>query len=240
MSASATPVVGRPAVFVHIQKTAGTSITEAVWPYYGGAIVSHGDWTNHSAESLRQFRFVSGHYGFATVQELIATRYSFVLLRDPIERVLSFYYYCRTQDPDEFSINALARQLDLAEFLRAGLEPGEIGMHIADQQAWQVAWGWTRPQLRPKSTFEDDELVALAKENLRKFSFVGLAETFDLDYKRILSDLGVPLPSTTPRANVTASRPHKDGISAEALKLVREVTKLDQAVYDEARAMRRY
>src|SRR6476660_4102626 len=40
---SASPV-RRPAIFMHIQKTAGTTITEAVRRHYRSDFVSHGDY----------------------------------------------------------------------------------------------------------------------------------------------------------------------------------------------------
>ena len=33
-------------------------------------------------------------------------RYSFIFLRNPIERVLSYYYFCKSRDPKEFEIYA--------------------------------------------------------------------------------------------------------------------------------------
>jgi hypothetical protein len=235
---AAKPVVGRPAVFIHIQKTAGTSVTETVWQYYVDSIISHGDFMNHTPESLKQFRFVSGHFGFEFVRELVATRYSFTFLRDPVERVLSFYYFCRTRDPKEYEIYAAAHQMPLADFLRAGRAPGLVYAHISDQQAWQLAWGWQRPQVRMKRDVPNDELLALAKANLRKLSFVGFAETFDADFRKIMTDLGLPPPAKAPRSNATGPRPGKASLTAEELQLIREVTPLDQAIYDEAWALR--
>ncbi|HEX8010945.1 MAG TPA: sulfotransferase family 2 domain-containing protein [Casimicrobiaceae bacterium] len=234
-------VVGRPAVFLHIQKTAGTSITETVWGYYADSIASHGDFVNRTPESMRQYRFVSGHFGFEFARELIESRYSFTFLRDPIERVLSLYYFCRTRDPKEFAIYETAHQLELPEFLRAARSPGLVHSHICNQQVWQIAWGWGEgtAQKRTRESFADDEMLALARVNLRKFSFVGFAETLEEDYRKVLKDLGIPAPAEAPRSNATGPRPHTESLSGEALELAREITALDQALYDEAWALRR-
>ena len=109
----------RPAIFLHIQKTAGTSMTEAVRPYYQNDIVSHGDYLEHDTASLKNMRFISGHFGFEYARLFMDGRYSFTFLRDPIERILSLYYFSRTRDPAEYPIYRVAHELDLSGYLRA-------------------------------------------------------------------------------------------------------------------------
>ncbi|MGH8247611.1 MAG: sulfotransferase family 2 domain-containing protein, partial [Gammaproteobacteria bacterium] len=110
---------GIPAVFLHIQKTAGTAITDIVLPYYWGSIIRHGEYRGRSVESLMNLQFVSGHFGYEYARPLIRSRYSFTFLRDPVERILSFYYFCRTLNSNQFPVFQTARELDLTDFLRA-------------------------------------------------------------------------------------------------------------------------
>ena len=62
---------------MHIQKTAGTSITEAVRPYYQNDIVSHGDYLKHDTANLKNIPFISGHSGFEYARQFMDDRYSF-------------------------------------------------------------------------------------------------------------------------------------------------------------------
>ena len=125
MTNNATPV-RRPAIFMHIQKTAGTSITEAVRPHYQNDIVSHGDYLKHDTASLKNIRFISGHFGFEYARQFMDGRYSFTFLRDPVERILSLYYFSRTRDPAEFPIYRVAHEMDLAGYLRAGFDRNDV------------------------------------------------------------------------------------------------------------------
>lgn len=99
--------------FVHLQKTAGTALfqrlrhqfdADAVYPmpqYQGTAeavldvdlmierVARHGD----------EVRVVTGHFPLCTVDRLPGTFATFTVLRDPVERALSFLRHQREQEP---------------------------------------------------------------------------------------------------------------------------------------------
>ncbi|MCH7920168.1 MAG: sulfotransferase family 2 domain-containing protein, partial [Planctomycetes bacterium] len=102
----------RPRVlFLHIQKTAGSSIVELARDHYDKSVISHGDFGGHKPEDFQDVAFVSGHFGYEFARPLMSDRYSFTFLRDPVDRVLSFYYFCRRMDSNEFEIYSLAQGL---------------------------------------------------------------------------------------------------------------------------------
>ena len=127
----------KPAIFVHIQKTAGTSMVDLFRRHYQEKqIISHGDYLSgveHFSfnfwkinrkviSDFHNIRFLSGHFGYDFAKQFMPSRYSFTFLRDPVERVLSFYYFCRTRDPHEYDIYRLCHELTLDEFLKKGME----------------------------------------------------------------------------------------------------------------------
>jgi hypothetical protein len=230
--------LGRSAVFLHIQKTAGTSIVDTVRLYYANSMASHGDFLNRSAESMQRCRFVSGHFGFEFARTLIETRYSFTFLRDPVERVLSLYYFARSRNPEEFLIYRSAQELDLRSFLLAGMTSGLIRDHICNHQAWQLSWGRGAPGTYTRDSISNEQMMTFAQANIRKLSYVGFAETFDEDYRNVLADLGIPRPGEVVHANTTPARPCKKDFSSETLAIARELTSCDQELYDTAWAMR--
>ena len=108
----------RRVLFLHIQKTAGTSVQEMARIAYGSdRVVSHGDFVSLGVEGCRSYDFVSGHFGFAFARPLMEGRYCFTFLRDPIDRIISLYEFCKTRDPLEFPIYAIAQRTDLVGFL---------------------------------------------------------------------------------------------------------------------------
>lgn len=57
-------------------------------------------------------------------------RYSFAFLRNSVEKVASFYYFCRTREPKEFEIYNLSQQTTLNGFLQMDLVEPEIKYYI--------------------------------------------------------------------------------------------------------------
>lgn len=223
-----------PAVFLHMQKTAGTSIIDVVLPYYGKSTVRYADYRGLSSESLMNVSFVSGHFGYEFAQPLIRSRYSFTFLRDPIDRILSLYYYCRTRDPNQFPIYRWAQELNLTDFLRAGWQQDKLLPYIWNHQTWQLACGWASPSGRRIIEYDEVALLDLAIAHLDEFSQVGFTESFDEDCRTILSDLRIPVPRTIRVGNPTPSRPSLQGISPGDLELLHALTRLDRALYQQA------
>ena len=231
---SASPV-RRPAIFMHTQKTAGTTMTEAVRRHYRNDMVSHGDYLKRDTASLKKTRFISGHFGFEYSRQFMDGRYSFTFLRDPVERILSLYYFSRTRNPAEYPIYRVAHEMDLAGYLRAGFDREDIKTYLWNQQAWQLACGWNDPQQRQISNFTDEQILERAKAHLTEFHYIGFAESFAADSKAILANLNVPARESLVPANVTPRRPHRNDLPAATIRLAEQLTCLDAALYEHAK-----
>ena len=221
-----------PALFLHIQKTAGTSIIDLARPYYGSNMTSHGECWGHPPEDFHDTLFVSGHIGYDYARHLMKCRYSFTFLRDPIERILSMYYFCREQKTTEFDIYRAAKQLDLENFLQAGFEDPLIKKNIWNSQVWQLAHGYAHLDDRTISDFQPQELLDLAIYHLDAFSHVGFTETFVHDSNIILQALGLPVDKEEIGANVTHNRPKAESLSDDVINTLNDLTTLDQQLYD--------
>lgn len=243
----------KPAIFIHIQKTAGTSMVDVAKHHYQQNIISHGDYLKgvyHSPfkkdfwideevmGSFHRTPFLSGHFGYDFAKLFMDGRYTFTFLRDPIERVLSFYYFCKTRDPNEFETYRLCQQFSLDEFLKMGLEQPEIGFFIWNNQVWQLACGFGNLENRDLSSFESTELLDLAIKHLENFSYIGLTETFEQDRDRILTDLGIALPQEKIISNATPTRPASKDLPRSTLKLLEQLTYLDQILYQSVASQR--
>jgi hypothetical protein len=223
-----------PALFLHIQKTAGTSIVHLARQFYGEGITSHGECWGRNPEELKHIGFVSGHIGYHFARPLMENRYAFTFLRDPAERILSMYYFCHGRNPDEFEIYQKARELDLVGFLEAGLTDHCVRKNIWNNQVWQLAHGYAHLDDRSIEDFGDAELLELAKTHLAQFSYVGFTETFDADAAVILRALGLPKVKRMPRMNASPERPEGKALSSEIKARLDELTVLDRALYDYA------
>jgi len=228
-----------PALFLHIPKTAGSSIVDlAKWHYKENNVISHGDFMNLKPEECKEKLFLSGHFEFHFAYGFLHDRYSFTFLRNPVERILSLYHFSLTRDPNENPIYRLSQDLDLASFLRAAFDNVIIKKAVLNRQTGFLAQ-WNNYNSEYFSIFDTPEItISRAIAHLSKLSHVGFTETFEHDMKIILSALNIPLPEGEVRVNVTEDRPSFSDVSDEVKELLRKVTEVDQVLYDRVWASR--
>jgi hypothetical protein len=231
-------------VFLHIAKTAGTSIVHFFRRRLpGDAICSHGDFLQFDGDSadrgrsLADYRFVSGHFGYSDVAALLPDAYSFTFLRDPVDRVLSLYKFCLHADMQRrFAVARAARDLGLEGFIHSQLP--EVCEMLDNQQTWQLARSYWRDDRRALAHLAPDELLDLAWAHLSEFSRVGTTETFDEDFGIILADLGIDEPVPGKRQLQTPDPLPRDTLDPRTLDVLRERVALDYRLLDRARSRR--
>jgi len=238
----------KPAIFMHIQKTAGTAIIQLLRAHYGYAnSSSHGDHFSQLDELTLENRFfsnsklvaryqcmgfISGHFGYDFCRRFMDDRYSFTFLRDPVERVLSYYFFCRERDPLEYFEYGLSQRVPLETFLGMGLNNPALRIRIWNNMTWALAHGNWAHTPRAIDSFSSNELLDLALDHLSRFTFIGLAECFQHDRDTILSHLGIPAPLDNEYVNANLGRPKARDLSESARKILADLTCLDQMLYD--------
>lgn len=234
----------KPALFLHIQKTAGTSIQEMARACYGDGVCSHGDFYSRSFAELADYPFISGHFGFAYAEPLLEGRFSFTFLREPIARVLSLYAHAKRSDPVESVLEPIAHDVDLARFLDLSETDEMWRMLLRNNQVWQLAHGfhphdnrqahWTGWPLEfLNGDLPDEEVLSRAIANLNRLDYVGFVETFDRDASAIFTALGAPQIELL-RSNATHGHVDLGGLTPAELERLHELTTLDRALYEHA------
>ncbi len=109
---AAGPASDRPIVFLHIPKTAGQTIHNQLAEMVGKAAVSPVRVHSQAPQGPQMpagFRLYSGHLDWTEVDGL-PDPFIFTVLRDPAERIASFYFYllaeARRLTPDELALPA--------------------------------------------------------------------------------------------------------------------------------------
>lgn len=234
------------AIFLHIQKTAGSSIIKLARSLYGEDMVSHGEYIGKSHAILDDISFVSGHFGYVYAQPLMESRHCFTFLRNPVDRILSFYFFGRSRKPNQYPIYQLCHDLNLEEFLQAGFTNPLIKQYIWNHQTWQLAYGWGDPKAVHSETdllsqailqlgkYPEEKLLFDAINHLNQFTYVGFTETFEQDRNIILAKLKLPIPKGKVTENITPNRPDRYSLSNLERNLLSELTYLDQRLYEAA------
>ena len=88
-------------VFLHLPKTAGQSVHQFLENLFGAESVAparmNAALLRMSIPEIRQYRVLSGHLDWLLLDCVAAPKFVFTVLRDPLERILSFYFFLRRE-----------------------------------------------------------------------------------------------------------------------------------------------
>lgn len=219
-------------IFLHLMKTGGTTLFRLLQQQYSDDLIFHyvpkkegkklQDLQSLGEEKLRQLKFVHGHTQFGFHHNLKQPCKYITLLREPVSRVLSLYYFIHQNpnrnNPDEPYCPTLKSYLNTRRKAFNNFQ--------------------TRTILGAKGSDADfgkctDEMLIGAKQNLEKFLMVGTTERFDesvIVLKNILN-LDRVLYS---RVNENHQRPPFNDIAPEDLEEIEHYNQLDKLLYEYA------
>jgi hypothetical protein len=221
-------------VFLHLPKTAGLSLRETllaetaqrprfriIHPIDDLAALARLPVEQRSGLAL-----IEGHLYYG-VHECIGRECRYMtMLRDPVERVLSWYSFVREYVPhhlhERLAGSAGGAGMSLADCLRDGVSV-ELDNHmvrmLAGQKYVNVPFGQVT-----------GAMLAEAREHLAGFAAVGIRERFDDSLRLFASVFGWRQPRPH-HINITGSRLHRDQLEPETLAAVRAQNELDAELY---------
>ncbi len=229
MSREETPcsaTIGREAlIFLHIPKTAGTTLNRIIESQYSPFAIFTMDphRIRATAERFkrlpearrRRLQVVRGHL-FYGIHEFLPQGATYItMLREPVARLLSSYYFALRRP-----LNPLHRKLK-----REGLGVEDCLRLFPDRNNTQC-----RFIAGVKDTaISDERLLEIAKENLTKsFSVVGICERFEESLILISTTFGWEI-GFYENQKVAKSRPM---VEQQLADLIREHNRLDVELYE--------
>lgn len=227
-------------LFDHIPKSAGTSIHSSLSGMFGpGRITPIILYESHN-DSLRaygHFAVIAGHVNFEPGESLDPARHYLTLLREPIDRVLSLYYFfrhCAAPIPEgtanpirQFNrrCRELARSLEVKEFMMSH-EPA-VCFHLDNFMTAH----YSRLRCLPGKTFSAHEKLQAASDVLRRYAIVGTYDRIPNFLKAVGNMAGLPAVETVPRLNQTDLRPAMSETATDVLRIIAERNSMDQELY---------
>ncbi len=214
-------------IFLHIVKTAGTTLhriierqyrpEEMYWIGTEGRDFEH--LANLSLEEKLRIRVLRGHLVYGIHELLPSPSVYFTLVRDPVERVISYYYFIR-RTPGHYAHNSIvSHNMTLKEAI-----VNQVDHLLINGQTKVLAGG----QWHDHCT---EESVEVAKRNIqRHFAVAGLVERFDESLLFLKKTFGWGNVLYTPQ-NVAKSRPRKQDLLPETLDVILEANRLDMQLY---------
>ena len=212
-----TPTLPKPFIFLHIPKTGGTTLTSVVRANTPPEELVH-LWDRPRTSQLPAIRkksVVFGHLFFGLHRHFSSACTYVTVLRQPVDRVISHYFYHRRTPWDPF--HSIARDHSLEEWSRS----------FIDAQNLQVQIVSGKRGVATRDTLE------LAKKNLAGFGVVGILERFDETLQLMKQRLGFhELRYVILKA--APCRPEEYDVSASCHEAIVEHNLLDLELYAEA------
>lgn len=224
-------------IFLHIPKTAGTTLHHIIDRQYPEkSIFSLGPYAQKSIKKFKQMsdeqkartRMLQGHMGYGLHRFIPHRTQYFTLLRDPIERVISFYYFIRRNEQHYLFDFVETENRSLKEFMESQVTP-----MVNDAQVRMISGVWLDTPFGECTP----GLLESAKVNLRdNFAVVGLTERFDETLLLLKRQFGWTNVFYR-RQNVTKSRPTKNDLPPDILRSIVDANKLDIQLYEYAQEL---
>ncbi len=181
-------------------------------------------------EERDKFDVLQGHVHFGIHEVLTRPALYMTMLRDPVERAVSLYYFVKSQPGHYLHKIIFNKGMGLREFAetRATIE--------VDND--QVRWLCARPHRAVPVGKVSRELVEEAKWNLtNSISALGLVDRFEESLCCFGRAFGWADVSYAARKNVTPDRPPLEEIPSDAIDAIREVNRFDVELYEHAKAL---
>lgn len=231
-AADSTLPVERPAeavIFLHLPKTAGTTLNRLIeWEYRLSEMYSVDpvlfEWSAAHLRKLpprrlRKTRMFKGHMTFGLHEILPQPATYITVLRDPVERVLSAFYFMRSYKLHPFYWKLRRENWTIEQFVERSRRD--------NVQCKIVAGADYNAPCTP-------EIFENAKDNLsHHFSVVGLSERFEESLALMKLRFGWELKSYS-SFNVTRSRPKQGDLPQATLDLIAGNNLFDVALYQHA------
>ena len=184
-------------------------------------------YNNLSEAQKKAIKFVSGHVGFGLHEFLSRPCIYITILRDPVDRVISYYYFLRRNQ------NNIVKDKTLREFVQTyGGVHNSMSCYLS---GITFKTQLQNPSIYIKSKQFEQETLEKAKENLKNhFEVVGFIDRFDETCVLLKKILGWNFSSFYVKNNVSQRQNLVNNISKKTLNLIQEFNELDIQLYSYA------
>lgn len=234
-----------PLYYLHIPKTAGLSLSSYIESQFAPEEICpvqlFSDLIGTPRESLLNYQLYRGHLLYGLAGYLGRQLRVITMLRDPIERSLSWFAHHR-RDPSTHFHARMAR--DNYSVLDAIRDP-EVNWDLTNNQTYYLTLDldysryvregskYSRKVLSDYIRSRDSaSILQLAKSRLMECAFFGITERLQESLNLLSYRLGFEPAITEPRLNASPNRVGRETLSPETLEALREATQLDQQLYD--------
>jgi hypothetical protein len=218
-------------VFLHIEKTGGTSLYEMVSEAFPAGRASEPHLSRipaYSLGELNRYDFISGHFTWPEAMALPrATKTCIALFRDPADRLVSFYRFLRAHPPKKQAggLPRLAQELDPVSFFGDASVRRDVRMF--NNYVHVLAGLPADPDDRNADALEAQ--LALAIDRVDQLAAVGVTEDMAGSVRLVFDRIGLVPPAEIARLHVT-DEIHRHAAEFREAEPVEPSFDLDEAI----------
>jgi len=237
--------MNNPLYYLHIPKTAGTSLISFLDTQFDQSQICPAQLLPElfqlGSDTLSNYNFFRGHLWFG-LDRFVGNDLNYItMLRDPVQRTISWYSHVK-REPNAYRHDRVVNEnWSLLDFVT----DKETQWDMVNAQTLFLAAdldfdrlskdpvGYGRAVIQDYATRNKDRtLLDLAKSRLEKFMFFGIAEQMNQSLQMLSHTLDVYPHFSRQKLNVSENRPAGNELSSDAIHAIREITSLDQELYD--------
>jgi len=219
-------------IHLHIPKTGGTTLRDIVNRQYSNenilTIPTIGESKNIvealSKNKINQLEIIQGHLEYGLHNNFERSSKYFAIMREPIDRVLSSYYYVISQSGNPQNLSNDKKTMSIYEYINSGVNPFLINGQT------QLIAGNTCSIHDP--LIKSNGLLDTAKKNINNdFILTGTTEKFYESILLLKKILNWKSPYYS-RANRTKNKPDYSKVGTEIRNFIKEHNRLDIDLYN--------
>lgn len=219
-------------IFLHIPKAGGRtfhSILNKLYKpserYLIAGIINESikDFQNLTNDQRENIKLLMGHMPFGLHKYFNNPSIYITMLRNPIDRILSLYYYI-LRTPTHYLYNVVAGEnMSLEDFIYSDiLEIDNLQTRLLSGSGRDVGFGEC-----------SKKLLDISIKNIHEyFAVVGISERFDETLLLMKNELGWKRVPLYLRGNVTKKRPRKKDIPKKIIEKIESLNCLDRELYE--------
>lgn len=223
-------------IFLHLPKTAGSTLHRIIEREYKSKLIysidnfrtqeSVAEFKSLPEAQRREIKVLKGHMRFGLHEYLPQPSSYITVLREPVDRVISHYYYVLRKPNHYLYEQVKSKNMSLKDYVSSGItkELDNSQARLLSSIAADIPYGEC-----------SSDVLESAKKNLQEhFAVVGLADKFDETLILLKQAFNWKTPFYI-KANITRNRPLREDIPQETLDVIEKYNQLDIELFNYAK-----
>ena len=225
----------KPLIFLHIPKAGGTTLNRIISRQYkNNTIFEIGARAYENFQKFDQLsnvkrdkiRYLHGHVPFGLFDKSLPVPPNYItMLRDPVDRIVSFYYHILSRPDNSLYDEITSKNLSLGDFVSS-----DLSLHFANGQTRFISGVEDVNPISGNKPITED-ILNIAKKNLtEQFTAVGITERFDESLILFQNILGWKNVYYT-KQYVSKKRIPKEAVPEETIAIIEKYNRYDIELY---------